>query len=365
MIKLKYCLVICFLCLCIGICSIVVIIRNDYKNMPDLCMVFSEHKSSFSGRHDIKLLNVRSMRETDLKIKTETYGNFFISTSSEIVWIGDNKLYTYNPLTNRLRKSAILNLGVYFEGRELKISDLSVWSVSPDANRIAYLIPKGSRIDLFDKSSDGKAIKSLGSRSELHVFDLKMNKDSLITDKAFDWGQPEWSFDGRKLLYARPDSDDYFSQDYINNMSSRGKAVIENSIFVYDFDKGIDYKLCQGVDPQWSPDDNKIVFSVGNGKIGVFDLRDKSEMQFPVKGNIDSIDFKLAWSPDQKYVAYLSTPKYALIGALVRVLSGSWYERPSSLWLINLDNTKEWCLKTQNFGDIKFAPKSYRTLCDR
>ena len=354
MTKLKHCLAVSVICLFIlSFCIVVGAKKNYYKNVPEQLVIFSEHKSAFSEGHSIKLLNTRSMREVDLKIKTYTYGNFFILNSLEIAWIGDNELYIYNPSTDGLKKINLPDLGIIFEGRELKISDFSVFSISPSGDRIAYLFPKGSRIDVHD-NLNSEGTKSLGFRSELHIFDLSTNKDRLITDKAFNWGQPQWSLDGRKLLYARPDNDGCFSQEYINNMSISEKALIKNAIFVYDLDRNIDYKLCQGVDPQWSPDGNKIAFSIENKKIGIFDLHEKSKTEISVNGNIDLVGFKLAWSPDQKNIIYLSMPKYPLIGALVKVMSGSWYERPSSLWLISLDDTKEWCLGTKNFGDIKF-----------
>jgi Tol biopolymer transport system component len=337
---------------------------KEHGGMPNQVIIFSEHKKDYSGSHDIKLLNLPPLNILDLNIKTEIYGNFFVTKSDEITWIGKENVYFFNPLTKLVNKQILPRTGVMFKGRNLTISGFQIVSISPSGNKFAYLFLTGTNLYIGGSPKIGGKVHSLGFKSELHVFDLVKNEDSLIVNDAADWGPPQWSSDESKILYTRPESDNYFDQSYLDKVVANDniswQAEIQSAVFVYDFNTGIVNKLCLGINPQWSPDGEKIAFLTENNKIGIYDLRTKGFKELLVNGYIDPITFRMTWSSDQKFIAYLGNSKYSILLGLIRVVSGSWYARPMSLWVAKTDGTGDRYIETRNFGDIKFAPEIYK-----
>jgi predicted nucleic-acid-binding Zn-ribbon protein len=112
---------------------------DSNKSMLDKLIIFSEHHVAFSAGHDIKLLNIDSKKETVFGVKTCSYGDFYIVKSSNIAWIGDNRLYIYDPLTKSTGEKAL--------SIEQPPSVFLI-SVSPSGNKVAYLNPYGKCVQL-------------------------------------------------------------------------------------------------------------------------------------------------------------------------------------------------------------------------
>jgi len=334
---------------------------NANKNIPEQLMIFSEHKEAYSSGHSLKLLDIVSKNGSDLGIKTYSYGDFYIVKGDCIAWVGGidqrggGKLFIWNPETKNTEEKRI--------PVEL-LPPVFYISISPSGDKVAYLIPYGKSLYLGGEPKIGQRANSLGSKSELHIFDLEKNEDYIVTKDAFDWGSPQWSPDDQKIIYTRPNSDNYLNQDYLDRMDVKNNSswqnLIQSAVFVYDLDKKVEHKICLGIEPRWSHDGNKITFITENNKIGIFNLQNNERTELSTKAKLDIVTFKIAWSLDGKYLAYLGKPVHSLVSYLQGLTK--LYERPLSLWIIKTDGTQEEYIQTANFGDIKFAPGSYKIL---
>ncbi|MFH1441575.1 MAG: hypothetical protein ABIH18_06015 [Candidatus Omnitrophota bacterium] len=345
----RYILIFCFICLFTNIYMLISFANNINKSMSNQLIIFSEHKEAYSSGHSIKLLDIVSKKELDLGIKTYSYGDFYITKGDCISWLSgfdqrdSDKLLIWNPETKNIEEKRIL----------VELLPLVFYiSISPSGNKIAYLKPINGGLYL------------IGQKAELHIINLVNNSEYIVTDKMAFWNAPQWSPDESKILYTRPYSDDYFEPSFLEKIKVRKndlwQNIVQSSIFVYDLEKNVSVKLCLGAKPQWSPNGNKIAFLTKNNQIGIFDLRNNEMKELSIKVRLDVITFKVAWSPDGEYLAYLGKPEFSLISYLKALTK--FYERPLSLWIIKTNGTQEQYIQTRNFGDIKFAPESYKAL---
>lgn len=319
--------------------------NGENKKMLNELIIFSEHRDTFYSMHEMKLLDVDSGKEVSLGFQTYSYGDFYIVNGDNIAWIGEDKLFIWNPETKTIID------------KELPIRQLPpvfLISISPSGNKIAYLKPINGGLYL------------IGQRAELHIINLLNNAEYIVTDKMAFWDAPQWSPDESKILYTRPYSDDYFEPSFLEKIKVKKndlwQNMVQSSIFVYDFEKNISFKLCLGIKPQWSPDGSKIAFLMNNNKIGIFDLCNNETEELPIKARLDANTFKVAWSLNGECLAYIGKPRYSLISYLKALTK--FYERPLSLWIIKTDGTQEQYIQTKNFGSIRFALESYKTLLE-
>ena len=341
--------------------------NRHHNNMPDQVIIFSEHTTTFAGSHDMKLLDIRSNGIADFGVKTGNGGIFFLIQTDKLAWLDKEELNIFNPLTRTVDKKWIPYTGRKIEGRNLRVSDFQIVSISPNGNKFAYLSSAGPCLYIGGLPKFGKKQFSLGSKSDLHVFDLMKNKDSLIVQNVFEFGVPQWSPDGQKILYTGPKNDNYFDQVYLNKIAVEAniswQELIQGSIFVYDLDSGTATKLCLGVYPQWSPDGKQISFLTEENNMGILNFQNMEVRKLHIKGVINPGTFKMAWSSDGGFIAYLARPENEFLRALLKVVSGSWYERPSSLRIIGTTKgAEDLYVVTKNFGDIKFAPNIYKKI---
>lgn len=327
------------------------------KDVFEGSIVFSEHKTAFYGDHTIKLLDISSRKEIDLGVKIYSYGYFYIVKSNCIGWINKDKIFIWDSSDDSIKEKTI---------HTHLPSPIFLMSLSPDGNKIAYLHAVGERLYIGGRPQEGQLLSSLGFKSELHVFDLLESKDYIVVDKAIDWEAPQWSPDGKKILYTRPNSNDYFDQPFLDRIKPQKddswKKLVQSTIFVYDFDKKKNYKLCSGIKPQWNLEGNKIAFMKENNKIGILNLVNNQIIELPIKEDTGG-SFKIAWLSDD-YLAYLGkakiTSRHSLLNFIKDLFQG--YVRRSSLWIVKVDGSEEEYIGTKNFGDIGYISKNYKDL---
>jgi len=154
---------------------------------------------------------------------------------------------------------------------------------APDAKQIAYaqFRPLGS-----------------GDDTDLMTFNLETNATSRVLDQYALQMWPDWSPDGRRLVYTSA----HCSGDC-------GRMIQE--LWIADPEGGwarqllLTNSFCQ--QPAWSPDGKRIAFS--SDKSGNFDIWLISLEDWRLKQITEDkgLDVSPAWSPDGKRIAFVST----------------------------------------------------------
>ncbi|NOT07237.1 MAG: PDZ domain-containing protein [Gemmatimonadales bacterium] len=152
-------------------------------------------------------------------------------------------------------------------------SQLQEMALSPDARKIAFVV----RGEIFAVSArDG-------------------GNAARVTRSPAMEGQMSWAPDSRRLAYA----------------SGRSGAL---NLFLYDFTTGAETRLTDqpqnDVTPHFSPDGKQIAFVRDGRELRVLDMASRQE-RLLATGVMDREPFtsprSVAWSPDGKWLAYLST----------------------------------------------------------
>ena len=161
----------------------------------------------------------------------------------------------------------------------------------PAAERITYT----SQLQEMALSPDGLKI-AFTVRGEIFAVSSKDGGTAArVTRSAAVEGQPSWSPDSRQLVYV----------------SSRHGAL---NVFRYDFPTGTETRLTESatndVTPKFSPDGRRVAFVRDGRELRVREVATGQERVLAT-GVLDREPFtsprSFAWSPDGKWIAYLST----------------------------------------------------------
>jgi Tol biopolymer transport system component len=211
----------------------------------------------------------------------------------------------------------------------------AVWS--PDGRRIAFsrrtatnseivedlyvIRPDGSSLQLITRngmfpswSPDGKLLALLGdapddeavaNTSEIFVVGVDgRGRTRLTSNDGYD-GEPDWSPDGKRLVFAT-----------------------DNGLFLMSSDGKERRRLTRGLrhsNPDWSPDGRMIVFDDGYFDIFVVEVESRDVRKLSRRRRPE---FAPAWSPDGRYIIFLST------SANCQYCGADW---PMQVWIMNTD----------------------------
>jgi Tol biopolymer transport system component/C-terminal processing protease CtpA/Prc len=200
-----------------------------------------------------------------------------ISTDGRlIVFEHDFDIWTLDTMTSQAAKVAIARrgapAGVGVEHLTLT-EDIATLALSPDGRKVAFIV----RGEVFAAPAKDGGDATRISRTPENEFHLA------------------WSPDSRKLVYA----------------SDRDGTA---HLFQYDFGSGTETRLTAGSDadhsPVFSSDGKLLLFVSGDSEIRVLDTATRQD-RLIARGVFDRPPFAstppFAWSPDDRWVAYLST----------------------------------------------------------
>lgn len=249
-------------------------------------------------------------------------------------------------LTN-FQDGRVLWANISYDGKQIVFErDFRIWTMNTDGGKAAEvpIVLRGTsvnslseRLNLsaqireFALSPDGKKV-AVVARGEIYAASAKDGgSGARITDTVAPESMVSWSPDSRKLVYA----------------SERNGTM---QIFQYDFTSETETQLTQkGNDflPIYSPDGKSLAF-IRNGRIlCVYDAVTKQEREL-TKFYIDSPPLlssrSVAWSPDNRWIAFLSNAPENRTYTNVNVVaaSGEGDARPLSFLANSNSNTISW-----------------------
>ncbi len=204
----------------------------------------------------------------------------------------------------------VLWANLSYDGKEIVFErNFGLWKINADGGKATELaitlrglstIPASERTNLstnireFSLSPDGKKVAIL-ARGEIFAASTKEGGEAVrITNSAAPESFVTWSGDSKKLVY-----------------SSERNGSLE--LFNYDFGSETETQITKGKNqdfsPVFSPDGKTLVFIRNGRSLMAYDVNSKQEKELckvftdtpPVLGGR-----LLAWSPDSKWIAYLS-----------------------------------------------------------
>jgi tricorn protease len=216
-------------------------------------------------------------------------------------------LDTTNNQTSRVaitRRGAPASVGVEHMTLTDEIAELAL---SPDGKKIAFIV-RGEVFAASAKDGGDAARISCSAENESHI---------------------AWSPDSRKLVYS----------------SDRDSGA---HLFLYDFAAASESRLTSGGGTNhsavFSPDGKLLAFVRGDNEIRVLDLASKQERAL-ARGVFDRPPFAAAppfvWSPDNRWVAFLSTGQKGFTNVSVVTAEGT-DTRPISFVANSFANTLSW-----------------------
>ena len=282
--------------------------------------LFADWKNEAQNFYAKKSKNRIPLSQTNKTLKTNLQGNYGARWSPDgkkIAFVGIKKyrsqvrgLYILDNFTNKIKKVASPSVNSFF-------------SWSPDGKYLTYsqkhITKTGSEInDLFLWNSKNESIQRLtnneratdphfsknnhcivyaihqGAISNLAILDLNKNERKIITDFP-EWTEvftPQWSPDGNKIAFSIFDAQGNRDICIINKDGSNFKRLI-------DFSEDDRY-------PAWSPDGKKLAFiSYRNGFPNLF-IKNLSTGKVHQLTNTPGGVFNPAWLPDGKNIAVVA-----------------------------------------------------------
>jgi Tol biopolymer transport system component len=222
----------------------------------------------------------------------------------------DFDVWTLDTATNRASKVAITRRGAPAAAgvEHLALTeDISAFALSPDGRKIAFIV-RGEVFAASAKDGGDAARISRSPESEFHL---------------------TWSPDGRRLVYAS-------DRDGIGHL------------FQYDFAAGTETRLTRATDvdhsPVFSSDGKLLLFNRGDNEIRVLDTVTTQD-RLVARGTFDRPPFAaappFAWSPDDRWIAYLSAGPRGFTNVHVALIDGT-STRPISFLANSFADTVLW-----------------------
>ena len=178
-------------------------------------------------------------------------------------------------------------------------------------------------------SPDGTEIAFISNRSgksRIYKMDINGEKLNQLTKGGDDWG-PAWSPDGKWIAYntLQPDQRVYL---YIVSVDGRKPRQLART-------------GGKGRQPAWSPDSKKIAFStweLGIGpKIATIDVESGNLQRVTLGGRVPAgrvfMKYSPAWSPEGKWIAYVSDNLEVQHKTFLYVVDAAGEERAESIRL--------------------------------
>ena len=272
---------------------------------------------------------------------------FFVSdrAGAQNVWVKTTGSTAAPKQLTTFRSGRVLWPSISNDGRLIAFEhDFDIWTLDTTSNRAARVdvtrrgAPAGAGIEhvsLTDEiselelSPDGKKVAFI-VRGEVFAASAKDGGDAAhISRTPESESQIVWSPDSRKLVYA----------------SDRDSTP---HLFIYDFGTESESRLTAANDtdhsPRFSPDGKSLGFIRGDKEIRVIDLTSKQE-RLLARGVFDRPPFAstppFRWSPDNRWIAYLSTGDKGFTNVYVAAIDGT-EGRPVSFLANSFANTVTW-----------------------
>ena len=184
-------------------------------------------------------------------------------------------------------------------------SGYPVWS--PNGKQIVFLRYMGQWSEVVKESEDknfGESVSRIVMNYDVFVMDADGTNQRNLTNHPELDGFPDWSPDGKQIVFA----------------STRGynyRKGIDINIFVMSADGGHIRqitKLKQATTPRWSPDGKRIAFATDdfelNKQVYVVDA-DDGRKPWRVSSPIATVEMILGgWSPDGKQILYREATEF-------------------------------------------------------
>jgi Tol biopolymer transport system component len=180
-----------------------------------------------------------------------------------------------------------------------KMAQVRFASWSPDGKRIAFYTIRAQDEDILKKYR-------MINEYLLYVMDSTgENQKRLLDFPVMDFG---WAPDSRRLYFISAyESPDRNSPEVLN-----GTSLPLAFVYVLDMQTGVRIRLPgsgRNCSASWSPDGTRLAVGFGNGEnCGIYLISpDGGQSDRLTDGS--TIDFRPAWSPDGKTLAYVAYPK--------------------------------------------------------
>ena len=204
-------------------------------------------------------------------------------------------------------------LACIVSARDEREGKVSIFSI-PEFNLINTLSTTYKNFNKIRLDHSGKYLAVIGDYNflgsgpgiicKMSIFKVETGEKVLEYDYIFDDGI-DWSPDSSKIIFSSLRDKKLFDFNKNDIFAQRKKLSTEQRrpyIYVYDLVNNSTVEICQGLDPQWSPDGRKFLFRKGifDGNLYCYSLVIKKEELLAIKTYIS--DYR--WSPiEQNIVA--------------------------------------------------------------